>query len=147
MNFDFNFNGADIDAYPDQPVVHQDDAVQAPHFRTMLPPSEAHVPSPAMSFANLLLSQDIEQQPLNDAEKEIPINQNREEPRKHKRTRLLLDARTELTDDELKVQFFSCSNSSHRFHFGPKDCQSQVSPVSECHQTRYAREKDGERTR
>ncbi len=103
MNLDFNFNGGDIDAYPDQPVMHQDDAVQASRSQPMLPPFDAHVPSPAISFANLLLSQDIERRPLNDTEKETPMNQNREEPRKHKRTRLLLDARTELTDDELKV--------------------------------------------
>lgn len=103
MNFEFDFNGADIGAYPDQPLLHQEDAVQASPSQPMIPPTEVPAPSPATSFANLLLSQDIEQQPIIDLAEELPVNHHREEPRKHKRTRLLLDARTELTDDELKV--------------------------------------------
>ncbi|KAJ3750433.1 Rec8 like protein-domain-containing protein [Lentinula detonsa] len=62
--------------------------------------------SPANNFAQLLLSQDEELPqadlvPLAD----VTAGQNTDKPIKksHKRTRLLLDARTELTDDELKI--------------------------------------------
>lgn len=67
--------------------------------------SQARVPSPAASFSQLLLSQDIDQpQPLSNITKEDFNRQNQDNPpKKVKRTRLLLDARTELTDDELKV--------------------------------------------
>lgn len=72
--------------------------------------------SPATSFSRLLLSQDEEfPQPLLDItpgdQNQININKP---AKKVKRTRLLLDARTELTDDELKVKlstlpiFFCC---------------------------------------
>jgi len=64
--------------------------------------------SPATSFSRLLLSQDevLPLQPLREVTAEERNRQNQGmEPRqrKAKRTRLLLDARTELTDDELKV--------------------------------------------
>jgi len=67
--------------------------------------SRARVSSPAASFSQLLLSQDIDQpQPLSDITREDSNRQNQDDPpKKVKRTRLLLDARTELTDDELKV--------------------------------------------
>ncbi|KAF9568401.1 hypothetical protein CPC08DRAFT_625327 [Agrocybe pediades] len=62
--------------------------------------------SPATSFSRLLLTQDEEMgQPLRDVTAEalnMP-NPGEPRPRKAKRTRLLLDARTELTDDELKI--------------------------------------------
>jgi hypothetical protein len=60
------------------------------------------VMSPATSFSRLLLSQDEEPQPLIDITAKDQ-NQNNREIRKIKRTRLVLDARTELTDEELKV--------------------------------------------
>ncbi|KDR84977.1 hypothetical protein GALMADRAFT_131737 [Galerina marginata CBS 339.88] len=79
-------------------------------------------PSPATSFSRLLLSQDDDQplQPFRDITGEEHNRQNQGEPRKKaKRTRLLLDARTELTDDELKVLFNSLSLfSSERLVFG-----------------------------
>ncbi|KAJ7038216.1 Rec8 like protein-domain-containing protein [Mycena alexandri] len=59
--------------------------------------------SPATSFSRLLLSQDLEPEvPLLDVTAD---GQNQVNPRvkKFKKTRLLLDARTELTDDELKA--------------------------------------------
>jgi meiotic recombination protein REC8 len=67
--------------------------------------SRARVSSPAASFSQLLLSQDIDQpQPLSNITREDSNRQNQDDPpKKVKRTRLLLDARTELTDDELKV--------------------------------------------
>ncbi|KAJ7071043.1 Rec8 like protein-domain-containing protein [Mycena amicta] len=71
-----------------------------------IPPSSLRKPisalSPATSFSRLFLSQDEEQPhvPLVDI-----TNQNPAKPaaKKTKKTRLLLDARTELTDDELKT--------------------------------------------
>ncbi|PPQ76339.1 hypothetical protein CVT26_008967 [Gymnopilus dilepis] len=63
-------------------------------------------PSPATSFSRQFLSQDDDQplQPLRDITAEERNRQNQGEARKKaKRTRLLLDARTELTDDELKI--------------------------------------------
>ncbi|KAJ7634292.1 Rec8 like protein-domain-containing protein [Mycena polygramma] len=59
--------------------------------------------SPATSFSRLLLSQDAEPQlPLLDVTADDQ-NQTNRGAKKIKKTRLLLDARTELTDDELKV--------------------------------------------
>jgi hypothetical protein len=60
--------------------------------------------SPATSFSRLLLSQDIEPQlPLVDLTANEQNQVNRGVKKIKKTTRLLLDARTELTDDELKV--------------------------------------------
>ena len=61
--------------------------------------------SPATSFSRQLLSQDNEAlQPLRDITAEELNKINRAEPpKKLKRARVLLDARTELTDEELKV--------------------------------------------
>ncbi|KAJ6509522.1 Rec8 like protein-domain-containing protein [Mycena vitilis] len=59
--------------------------------------------SPATSFSRLLLSQDAEPQlPLLDVTADDQ-NQTNRGAKKIKKTRLLLDARTELTDDELKA--------------------------------------------
>ncbi|KAF8905571.1 Rec8 like protein-domain-containing protein [Gymnopilus junonius] len=63
-------------------------------------------PSPAISFSRLFLSQNDDQpiQPFRGITTEEFNRQNQSETRtKNKRTRLLLDARTELTDDELKI--------------------------------------------
>ncbi|KAJ7900331.1 Rec8 like protein-domain-containing protein [Mycena olivaceomarginata] len=75
-----------------------------------IPPStlrRTNIPSafsPATSFSRLLLSQDEEPQvPLADVTAINGQNQNNSGAKKVKKTRLLLDARTELTDDELKV--------------------------------------------
>ncbi|KAF8213061.1 Rec8 like protein-domain-containing protein [Mycena galopus ATCC 62051] len=65
--------------------------------------------SPATSFSRMLLSQDEE--PQEPQEPQGPLvdvtandqNQKNIGPKKVKKTRLLLDARTELTDDELKA--------------------------------------------
>ncbi|KIK70969.1 hypothetical protein GYMLUDRAFT_254265 [Collybiopsis luxurians FD-317 M1] len=64
-------------------------------------------PSPANSFAQLLLSQDEqlpepEPVPLADVTTNHRNDANKRK-KPQKRTRLLLDARTELTDDELKI--------------------------------------------
>ncbi|KAJ7492632.1 Rec8 like protein-domain-containing protein [Mycena latifolia] len=79
-----------------------------------LPPSAL---SPATSFSRLLLTQDEEPQPpLND----ITVNDQNQINRgakKIKKTRLLLDARTELTDDELKAaraQYLQGQNALRR---------------------------------
>lgn len=63
--------------------------------------------SPAASFSRQLLSQDNEtSQPLRDITTDERNRENQAVPsKKLKRTRLLLDARTELTDEELKVVF------------------------------------------
>ncbi|KAJ7783773.1 Rec8 like protein-domain-containing protein [Mycena maculata] len=60
--------------------------------------------SPATSFSRLLLSQDVDQPepPLLDVTANDQ-NQTNRGVKKVKKTRLLLDARTELTDDELKA--------------------------------------------
>ncbi|KAJ3799937.1 Rec8 like protein-domain-containing protein [Lentinula aff. detonsa] len=62
--------------------------------------------SPANNFAQLLLSQDEElpqAEPVPLADVTAGQNTNKPIKKSHKRTRLLLDARTELTDDELKI--------------------------------------------
>ncbi|GLB36139.1 putative N terminus of Rad21 / Rec8 like protein [Lyophyllum shimeji] len=58
--------------------------------------------SPPTSFSQLLLSQDAQPAPLNDVTMEVQSRTNAG-IKKTKKTRLLLDARTELTDDELKT--------------------------------------------
>jgi meiotic recombination protein REC8, fungi type len=65
--------------------------------------------SPTTSFSAQLLSQDQEQPlPLRDITTEEQNKSNQADPtKKAKRTRLLLDARTELTDDELRVRFYA----------------------------------------
>ncbi|KIK07004.1 hypothetical protein K443DRAFT_129571 [Laccaria amethystina LaAM-08-1] len=65
------------------------------------PPFQAS--SPTTSFSRLLLSQDLDPRPLEDMTIEEQGGANRADGRKNKRTRLLLDARTELTDEELKI--------------------------------------------
>ena len=62
--------------------------------------------SPTTTFSAQLLSQDQEPLLLRDITTEEQNKANQENPlKKTKRTRLLLDARTELTDDELRVGF------------------------------------------
>lgn len=75
-------------------------------------PGLSRATSPTTSFSVQLLSQDREQpQPLKDITTAEQNNANQENPtKKVKRTRLLLDARTELTDDELKVCFITSFN-------------------------------------
>ncbi|KAI3622725.1 rad21 rec8 n terminal domain protein [Moniliophthora roreri] len=65
-------------------------------------------PSPANSFTRLLLSQGVESEhcaptPLTDITANARSKENQPPSKKQKRTRLLLDARTELTDEELKI--------------------------------------------
>jgi hypothetical protein len=61
--------------------------------------------SPTTTFSAQLLSQDQEPLPLRDITTEEQNKANQANPfKKTKRTRLLLDARTELTDDELRVR-------------------------------------------
>ncbi|KDQ30809.1 hypothetical protein PLEOSDRAFT_1111526 [Pleurotus ostreatus PC15] len=69
------------------------------------PPTPGREPSPSTSFSRMLLSQDEQQPgPLSDI---TALNRNQEnipnKMKKPKKTRLLLDARTELTDEELKT--------------------------------------------
>ncbi|KAF8898747.1 hypothetical protein BD779DRAFT_1666537 [Infundibulicybe gibba] len=67
-------------------------------FHESMPPPSL---SPATSFSRQLLSQDVE-----GPKPDIPIESvvgHGEDLKKTKRTRLLLDARTELTDEELKA--------------------------------------------
>jgi len=73
--------------------------------------------SPTTSFSRLLLSQDLDLRPLEDVTIEEQGRANRGDGRKNKRTRLLLDARTELTDEELKV-----SEVSYIHFFAPTNC-------------------------
>ena len=62
--------------------------------------------SPTTTFSAQLLSQDQEPLLLRDITTEEQNKANQENPlKKTKRTQLLLDARTELTDDELRVGF------------------------------------------
>ncbi|KAJ7103545.1 Rec8 like protein-domain-containing protein [Mycena belliarum] len=74
--------------------------------------------SPATSFSRMLLSQDEEpQMPLNDVTAINDQNQIRRSVKTAKKTRLLLDARTELTDDELKAaraQYLEGQNALRR---------------------------------
>ena len=74
-----------------------------PPFRlnSVVPPGT----SPRLSFPRLFLSQDLEEiGSLRDITTEDRNHHNTGgTSRKNKRTRLLLDARTELTDEELKV--------------------------------------------
>lgn len=65
--------------------------------------------SPATSFSRQFLSQDdIEMAPLADL---TPVNGKRANPgRKKKSARLLLDARTQLTDEELKASLVTPSH-------------------------------------
>ncbi|KAJ3513821.1 hypothetical protein NLJ89_g2734 [Agrocybe chaxingu] len=124
---DFNFNAESIPMVVDEPAPmtpsrqHESKAPKVcVNFRLIrlalkfkhensVPSSRvaSQVPgaSPATSFSRLLLSQDLDQmQPLKDITAEERNRENRRTPRqKLKRTRLLLDARTELTDEELKV--------------------------------------------
>lgn len=69
--------------------------------------SQRRAASPATSFSRLLLSQDEEQQLRDITAEEVNRHNQQDLTKKAKRTRLLLDARTELTDDELKVFEFS----------------------------------------
>ncbi len=88
----------------------------APPSRAGSVASQLRTLSPATTFSRQLLSQDAEQfQPLRDITAEELNRRNQVEPvKKLKRTRLLLDARTELTDEELKVNFSrSCMSRSH----------------------------------
>ena len=68
-----------------------------------LPLNRLHPLSPATSFSYQLLSQDehIHDTAVKDHDRVNPVALA---AKKVKRTRLLLDARTELTDDELKVR-------------------------------------------
>ncbi|KAL0581624.1 R8 protein [Marasmius crinis-equi] len=80
--------------------------------RLATPRASVAPPSPANSFSRQFLSQDEEFQepapaPFTDITSQL-VNDNKEKEnrpptKKNKRTRLLLDARTELTDEELKI--------------------------------------------
>ena len=86
------------------------------NFYVFIENASTQQPSPPLqalssttSFSRLLLSQDLDPQPLDDITIEEQGGANRGDGRKNKRTRLLLDARTELTDEELKVSEVSYS--------------------------------------
>ncbi|KAG5647975.1 hypothetical protein DXG03_007009 [Asterophora parasitica] len=80
-------NGMDDDNYMDPELIN------STPFRGV---------SPATSFSRLLLSQDEQPMPLNDITL-LDQNQVNTGVKKMKKMRLLLDARTELTDTELKA--------------------------------------------
>jgi len=97
--------------------------------------------SPVTSFSRQLLSQDIEPfQPLRDITSKERNKENQAMPtKKLKRTRLLLDARTELTDEELKVLFSfhsSCVTDSEIL-----DCKGEIYAVTEASETGVATKK------
>lgn len=69
----------------------------------------SHSPlSSAISFSRLILTQDDISTPLQDISLEEHGRTNADIKKPKKITRLLLDARTELTDDELKVSDGKC---------------------------------------
>jgi hypothetical protein len=109
--------------------------------------SQAHVSSPAASFSQLLLSQDIDQlQPLSNITREDCDRQNQDDPpKKVKRTRLLLDARTELTDDELKV--FTPPNAKPIVTDTKIDCSREIRRIPEPAPERDTEQKTRERQR
>lgn len=119
IDLDFNFGVRDSPApsvqfHPDtRDVDNEFIAPETPSRKRKAPSKENLLPtlspapsvpthSPANSFSRLLLSQDSQSVPLRDV---TPINQVPpvNKAKKLKRTRLLLDARTELTDEELKI--------------------------------------------
>ncbi|KAF8807392.1 hypothetical protein BYT27DRAFT_7099303 [Phlegmacium glaucopus] len=125
LGIDFNFSVQDIPiledlAAPFSLVACQPDAgtqrpKQTPRKRKVWPKNVpplskmgsdfSRATSPPTSFSTQLLSQDQEEPlPLRDITIEELNKANQADPtKKVKRTRLLLDARTELTDDELRV--------------------------------------------
>ncbi|TEB35062.1 hypothetical protein FA13DRAFT_1788657 [Coprinellus micaceus] len=123
MDFNFEFNVGDVGAQrgattltsanrkPGTPGSKRKRANKENNYPGSQPGSRAgsvfskRAPSPANSFGRLFLSQDdhIRATPLQD----VTAPDNEQQPvgpkNQKKRTRLLLDARTELTDEELKV--------------------------------------------
>lgn len=93
--------------------------------------------SPTTTFSAQLLSQDQEPLPLRDITTEEQNKANQENPiKKAKRTRLLLDARTELTDDELRVRFMRYMLIPPLFNSVSSGRSSEIPRVSEYNQTR-----------
>ena len=104
--------------------------------------------SPTTSFSAQLLSQDQEPLPLRDITTEEQNKANQVNPiKKAKRTRLLLDARTELTDDELRVRFMCFILILLLFNGLFPGCSSKIPRVSECNQTRNTNQKNREKHR
>jgi hypothetical protein len=105
--------------------------------------------SPTTSFSAQLLSQDQEPPvPLRDITTEEQNNANQANPiKKAKRTRLLLDARTELTDDELRVCFMYFMLILPLFNGFSPGCSSEIPRVSEYNQTRDTNQKTREKQR
>lgn len=104
--------------------------------------------SPTTSFSAQLLTQDQEPLPLRDITTEEQNKANQANPiKKAKRTRLLLDARTELTDDELRVRFMRLMFILPLFNGVFPGCSSKISRVSECNQTRDTNQKTRKKQR
>ncbi|KAJ8083983.1 R8 protein [Marasmius tenuissimus] len=89
---------------------HKENATPSAQSRRATPRPSVPPHSPATSFSRLLLSQDEEIHaplPFTDVTSQVvnkdQAKENQPPPKKNKRTRLLLDARTELTDEELKI--------------------------------------------
>jgi hypothetical protein len=100
------------------------------------------------SFSAQLLSQDQELLPLRDITTEEQNKANQANPiKKTKRTRLLLDARTELTDDELRVRFMRFMLILSLFDVFFPGCSSEIPRVSEYNQTRDTNQKTREKQR
>ena len=80
--------------------------------------------------------------PLRDITTEEQNKANQENPiKKTKRTRLLLDARTELTDDELRVRYVRFILILPLFNCFSSGCSSEIPRVSEYNQTRDTNQK------
>ena len=104
--------------------------------------------SPTTTFSAQLLSQDQEPLPLRDITTEEQNKANEANPtKKVKRTRLLLDARTELTDDELRVRFMRFVLILPLFNSFSPGCSSEIPRVSEYNQTRDTNQKTREKQR
>ena len=104
--------------------------------------------SPTTSFSAQLLSQDQDPLPLRDITTEEQNKANQANPiKKAKRTRLLLDARTELTDDELRVRMMRMMLIQPLVNVFFAGRSSEIPRVSEYNQTRDTNQKNREKQR
>ncbi|KAJ6621737.1 hypothetical protein B0H10DRAFT_2017274 [Mycena sp. CBHHK59/15] len=105
MDFDFGPSAPLIQAPRMRSLTEMDLSFPVPPERERQVFSYSFACCPATSFSRMLLSQDLDQdqpQPLLDVTTHNQ-NQGNRGIKKVKKTRLLLDARTELTDEELKA--------------------------------------------
>ncbi|KAF9478528.1 hypothetical protein BDN70DRAFT_933321 [Pholiota conissans] len=103
-DIDFNFDAENLEmAAPHEAVIGNDQGFQTPRkqHKSYEVTGPSHGLNPSTFFSRQLLSQDV--QSFNYVVADELNGPKREERRLPKRTRLLLDARTELTDDELRM--------------------------------------------